>query len=476
MIVRCRLHLVIGIACLLLAVSGCSDRFLAGPLHYDESEALTKDLKGKIEPGGQDPAPGQGPEGTGQALRRKSQEDHGPRRHGGLAHRRRCPARELPARRRGRQRQDQAKRQAPTKHQIAGRLRRSTAGTACTATASRAPATARPRRSFIPIPRDYRKGLFKFTSTPNGARPSPRRPAADGQERAPRHVDAGVRGADVRRRDRAGRRLRDLPEHPRRDRAVADRRRRRSPTRTIRRPSRRTSPRAWRRASSTSGRRPRRQVVNPPIARTPSSPESILRGRELFLGKTQGEARVRRLPRLAGPGRRPQLRQPGRLQPRGLRRQSQRAGRPDQGPRRQDPGALGPEARRVGQPAAAGQPQPRRLQGGPAAARHLLADRQGDHRGPDARALPDDRPEADLGPGQLRAGPALSARAAQGRPAPAMPVADGDVATARRSGQSTRPSPVRSRPERSSPAYSARFDDGRFAGSVRPLAPEPDAR
>ena len=50
------------------------------------------------------------------------------------------------------------------------------------------------------------------------------------------------------------------------------------------------------------------QVVNPPIARTPTSQESILRGRELFSRQDEGEARVHGLPRLAGPGRRPELR------------------------------------------------------------------------------------------------------------------------------------------------------------------------
>ena len=49
--------------------------------------------------------------------------------------------------------------------------------------------------------------------------------------------------------------------------------------------------------------------------------------------------------------------------------------------------SLEPEARRLGQPAPAGQLESRRLQGGPAADRHLLADRQGDQRRPDAGPL-----------------------------------------------------------------------------------------
>ena len=46
-IVRCRLHRVIGLLCDTPAVSGCSDRFLAGPLQYVDNDALTKELKDK---------------------------------------------------------------------------------------------------------------------------------------------------------------------------------------------------------------------------------------------------------------------------------------------------------------------------------------------------------------------------------------------------------------------------------------------
>ena len=49
-------------------------------------------------------------------------------------------------------------------------------------------------------------------------------------------------------------------------------------------PSPTTSSRRSSTASSTSGSWPQTQIVNPPIARTPSTRESILRGRDLFLG------------------------------------------------------------------------------------------------------------------------------------------------------------------------------------------------
>ncbi|MGB0069260.1 MAG: cytochrome c, partial [Isosphaeraceae bacterium] len=47
MIVRCRLRLLIGLCCLIPTLSGCSDRFLAGPMYYVENDALTKEVKGK---------------------------------------------------------------------------------------------------------------------------------------------------------------------------------------------------------------------------------------------------------------------------------------------------------------------------------------------------------------------------------------------------------------------------------------------
>ena len=45
MIVRYRLCRIIGLCCLIPALSGCSDRFFAGPLHYIDNEAPTKDIK-----------------------------------------------------------------------------------------------------------------------------------------------------------------------------------------------------------------------------------------------------------------------------------------------------------------------------------------------------------------------------------------------------------------------------------------------
>src|SRR5208282_4040508 len=46
-IVRSRLRLLISLCCLIPTLSGCSDRFLAGPMQYVENDALTKEVKGK---------------------------------------------------------------------------------------------------------------------------------------------------------------------------------------------------------------------------------------------------------------------------------------------------------------------------------------------------------------------------------------------------------------------------------------------
>ena len=285
MIVRCRLHLVIGITCLLLTVSGCSDRFLAGPLHYDESEALTKDLKGKsnlagktrlqdkvrkalVKLYGEDPKKITVPEGMGALLT------------GGGA---RLANYQLV----GEGVNAKIKRNVSAdKRQIAGGFglyRRHCLH--CHGVSG--PATARRSAFLYPDPARLSQGAVQVHLHAQRCPAPSRRPAADDQERPARHVDAGVRGADDRRRDRAGHRLRDLPEHARRDRAVPDRRRDDLRRERPGSPLGGHRPGEWRRASSTSGRRPSRRWSIRRSPRTPSSRESILRGRDLFLGKTK---------------------------------------------------------------------------------------------------------------------------------------------------------------------------------------------
>ena len=132
----------------------------------------------------------------------------------------------------------------------------------------------------------------------------------------------------------------------------------------------------------------------PPIARTPPSRESILRGRELFLGKTKEKLECAGCHGVLAVG------DGQSFVSQDVFNQVVFGGNPSErqeridAARRQDEGPLGPEAGRLGQSAPPRQPESRRLQGRPAAARHLLANRQGDHRSPDAGALPDDQRRA----------------------------------------------------------------------------------
>ena len=164
-IVRCRLHLVIGLCCVIPTLSGCSDRFLAGPLQYVENDALTKELKDKTNLAGKpklqdkvrkslarlfgkNPREIQVPEGmgvlltgggarlanfqqVGESIKRNVSAD-GKQIAGGYGlYRRHC----LHC------------------HGVSG-------------------AGDGPTAPFLyPTPRDYRRGKFKFTSTPNGAPP-----------------------------------------------------------------------------------------------------------------------------------------------------------------------------------------------------------------------------------------------------------------------------------------------------------------
>ena len=165
-IVRCRLRSLIGLGCLITTLSGCSDRFLAGPLQYVDNDALTKEVKGKTSLAGklklqdkvrkdlaklygENPKKIVVPEGmgvlltgagarlanyqqVGESIKRNVGAD-GKQIAGGFAiYRRNC----LHC------------------HGVSG-------------------AGDGPTAAFLyPPPRDYRRGLFKFTSTPNGARPT----------------------------------------------------------------------------------------------------------------------------------------------------------------------------------------------------------------------------------------------------------------------------------------------------------------
>ncbi len=174
MSLRCRVVWLLGLSCLILSSSGCSDSFNAGPLAYVDNEALTQDngktnlagkptLQVKVRAGlakvfGSSPQHIRVPEGSGLPnggiyLANFMQEGEGesatikrvywslpdgspdysrPQAGGYAIYRRNC----LHC------------------HGVSG-------------------AGDGPTAAFLyPSPRDYRKGIFKFTSTPSGARPA----------------------------------------------------------------------------------------------------------------------------------------------------------------------------------------------------------------------------------------------------------------------------------------------------------------
>ncbi len=144
-----------------------------------------------------------------------------------------------------------------------------------------------PTSAFLyPFPRDYRKGLFKFTSTPNGARPH--------RDDLIRTVREGLHGTSMPAFEALmsedeikqvvdyvvflsirGETELSLIEEA----SIADENDINSLSDDDVRATADGVINKWKVAQT--------QVVNPGIPRTPSTPESIERGRELFLGKTK---------------------------------------------------------------------------------------------------------------------------------------------------------------------------------------------
>ena len=262
-----------------LAMAGCGDQFNAGPLRYVESETMGVDLKGKPKLQdavrkalanlyGRSPQeikvpPGSGLPNGGIYLANRAVIDgqtnvpHDPR-----------PGDEAADR-------------------AARRLLGSIANH-CLHCHGVSGAGDGPTSTFLfPRPRDYRKGLFKFTSTRSGAKPT--------REDLRKTIRNGLHGTSMPAFEALMSPAEieqvidyiDLPEHAGRDRAGPDRRgrdgrRERPPTRC---------PTTWSakspRASSTSGRRPSRWSSTRRCRESPPTRESVLRGRELFLGLNQ---------------------------------------------------------------------------------------------------------------------------------------------------------------------------------------------
>jgi mono/diheme cytochrome c family protein len=277
--VRYRLALLLGLTCVIPAVSGCRDSWLSGPLFYLEAETLTKDVPGKSNLAGklklqqkvrdalsklygEDPRHIRVPDemgdlltGGGARLANYQQVGESPKRNvnedkvpipGGFGlYRRHC----LHC------------------HGVSG-------------------AGDGPTAAFLyPIPRDYRKGMFKFTSTPYGFRPH--------REDLKRTVRNGLHGTSMPAFEALmtedeieqvvdyviflsirGETERDLIEIG----MTSDENDLNSLSMDDAREAAQAIFNKWKTAQGA--------MVNPPTARTASTRESIMRGRELFLGRT----------------------------------------------------------------------------------------------------------------------------------------------------------------------------------------------
>ncbi len=284
---RYRLALILGCSCLAIAASGCSDAINAGPLQYEEADAMTQDLGNKANLHGKPTlqekvrkaltdlygpnpqeirVPAGSPllnggiylankivEGSGEGAATKriyqgeswdDPEDAPIRQSGGYAiYRRNC----LHC------------------HGVSG-------------------AGDGPTAPFLyPIPRDYRKGVFKFTLTPSGARPH--------RDDLRRTITYGLHGTSMPAFEpllteseieqvidyvmflsiRGETELNLIDEA-----AIADENDPNALGEDIVKDIASGVFNKWKVAQT--------QVVNPKIARTPPTRDSILRGRDLFLG------------------------------------------------------------------------------------------------------------------------------------------------------------------------------------------------
>jgi len=286
-IVRCRAHRVLALF-LLFPLAGCSDRFLAGPLQYVESPTLTQDIKGKpnladrprlqdkvrkslVRLYGESPQRIRVPEGLGELMA------------GGLRLANYRQSGEGPGARISRNIVLNPKTQEKT--WIAGGYglyRRH-----CLHCHGVSGAGDGPTAAFLyPLPRDYRMGLFKFTSTPSGARPH--------RDDLRRTIKYGLHGTSMPAFEalmsddeieqvvdyviflsvRGETELALIEEG-----TVADDNDPNSLSEDVALETAQMIFNKWKTAQ--------RSVVNPPIPRVASTRESILRGRDLFLGRTK---------------------------------------------------------------------------------------------------------------------------------------------------------------------------------------------
>ena len=176
MISQSRLALMIGCMGLTLSTLGCSDAFNAGPLEYVESDALTKEIPGKANLAGKPVLQKKSAKPWSTSTEKTPKGSRSPK---GRPARRGDLLGELsPCRRRGKTPGPSrfiapSTTARPIFRVLKWAVTRSTAATASIVTEFR----GRRRTDgpvLYPSPRDYRKGIFKFTSTPTLASSPPR--------------------------------------------------------------------------------------------------------------------------------------------------------------------------------------------------------------------------------------------------------------------------------------------------------------
>jgi mono/diheme cytochrome c family protein len=279
-IVRYRLCQIICLLCLIPTLSGCSDRFLAGPLQYVDNESLTKPLKDKNSLAGKPRLQDKVRTGLTKLFGETPQKIIVPEGMGVLLT-------AAGARLANYQQVGQSIKRNVTAdgRQIAGGYaiyRRN-----CLHCHGVSGAGDGPTAAFLyPTPRDYRPGKFKFTSTPNGAPPH--------RDDLIRTVTNGLHGTSMPAflsllsedeikqvvdyvillsiRGQTELELIDVA-------AISDENDINTLSLDVVRETAAEVFNKWKTAQS--------QVMNPTTPRTPPSRESILRGRDLFLGRVK---------------------------------------------------------------------------------------------------------------------------------------------------------------------------------------------
>ena len=288
MIVRRRLVLEMGLLVSLLTSTGCSDSFLAGPIVYEEQETMTKEVPGKSNLAGKPIIQAKVRKALAESFGESPQKiivKPGAPLTGGEIGR-------LGIRLANRTINDNKQEGPIMVPDENGKAHQQTGGYGlyrrhCVHCHGVSGAGDGPTAEFLyPFPRDYRPGLFKFTSTPNGMRPD-----RDDLRRTVRHglhgtsmpaFEALLTDEEIEEvldyviflTNRGETELSLIEEGFIAEESDAD-----AISEEIVADLVDGVFKKWHAAPS--------QVVNPPIPRTPSSQASILRGRELFLGKSK---------------------------------------------------------------------------------------------------------------------------------------------------------------------------------------------